>query len=78
MRDFIEFVAFAFVGILAVTGLFVGLVASVDYLDCRGFERGTGVETRWTWGCYAQVDGQWVPKKYVFGEAAELRVKAGD
>lgn len=75
MRDFMEIfvplMLFLVVFILSI----VALVATVDYLDCRGFETGTGIETKWAWGCYANVGGQWVPKKYAFGDAHELRIK---
>jgi hypothetical protein len=53
----------------------LSMVAGTDYLDCRGFQTGTGIETKWEWGCYAKVDGQWVPKQYVFGKANEIRLK---
>lgn len=49
--------------------------AGIDYLDCRGFQKGTGIETRYEWGCYANVDGRWVPKAYAFGSANEFRIK---
>ena len=75
MRDFMEF----FVPLLLMLGvlliLLVGVFVSVDYLDCRGFNKGTGIETKWSWGCYANVDGKWVPKAYAFGNAHEVRVK---
>ena len=70
---------------LVVTGVILaaavvtilGLVGGIDYLDCRGFAKGTGIETQWSWGCYAKVDGQWIPKQYVFGTANEIRLKDG-
>lgn len=61
-------------GVVVFAGLFA-VIVGVDWLDCRGFARGTGIETRWEWGCYASVDGKWVPKKYAFGDAHEVRVK---
>jgi hypothetical protein len=73
--DMFAFFATFFVGVFfLLLGLF-GIVVGADYLDCKGFHRGTGIETRWEWGCYAKVNGQWVPKKYAFGDAHELRVK---
>ena len=57
--------------VLAIAALFAGL----DYLDCAGFQSGTGIETRWRWGCYAKQDGAWMPKEFVFGKANELRIK---
>lgn len=75
-QDLMEFFApFFLIGavlIFVVTGLAVGL----EMLDCSGFARGTGYETRWAWGCYAKVGNEWVPKDYVFGKAQELRLKA--
>lgn len=53
----------------------ISLVAGVDYLNCRGFQSGTGIETRYEWGCYAKVGDKWVPKAYAFGDAHELRIK---
>jgi hypothetical protein len=65
-----------FVGLIAaVLGGIFALVVAVDYLDCQGFNKGTGIETRWHWGCYAKVDDQWVPKQYAFGSAHEVRIK---
>lgn len=61
-------------GALGLGAIFV-FVTTISYLDCRGFANGTGIETRWAWGCYANVDGRWVPSKYVFGETNEIRVK---
>ena len=75
MNDFLEFfipsIIFLIVLFCSIGGFFVG----ADYLDCRGFEKGTGIETRWEWGCYAKVDGKWIPKSYVFGQANEVRIK---
>jgi len=66
-----------FVAMIAVLlgGVFAFAVI-VDKLDCGGFERATGIETRWEWACYAKVDGKWIPKKFVFGDANELRIKS--
>lgn len=69
----IAFVALIFGGIVWCVAC---LVAALDYADCRGFQSGTGIETKWRWGCYAKVDGQWVPKAYAFGDVNELRIKA--
>lgn len=60
--------------VLFLGGVFA-ILATVDYLDCRGFGAATGMSTRWEWSCYANVGDKWVPKKYVFGEANEVRVK---
>lgn len=79
MRDFMDFVMevilpVAILAIVAIVMLF-SLIAITDYVDCAGFQNGTGIETRWSWGCYAKVNGEWVPKDYVFGKAHELRFK---
>jgi hypothetical protein len=47
--------------------------ALADYIKCSGFERSTGITTLWNFGCYANVDGKWVPQEYVYGNAHELR-----
>lgn len=60
---------------VAVLGGFATIFGGIDYLSCRGFANGTGIETRYEWGCYAKVNGKWVPKAYVFGSAHELRMK---
>lgn len=75
MGDLIEFLVFMVVCIVVVCVGLVGVVCLVDYLSCIGFAQGTGIETRWSWGCYANVGGEWVPSKYVFGQAHELRVR---
>ena len=62
--------------VIALVALAIGGTAiSTSYLSCRGFANGTGIETRWEWGCYAKVDGKWVPSQYVFGAANEVRLK---
>lgn len=75
MRDLLEFLIPMFLVVLLIIFAAVGLIAGLDYLDCRGFHQGTGIETRWSWGCYAKVEGQWVPKDYAFGKVNELRLK---
>lgn len=79
MRDFYEDVVipcfFIFGGLAVLAGLFTVFIAAWDYTDCKGFNKGTGIETRWWWGCYANVEGQWVPKDYAFGKVNELRLK---
>lgn len=79
MRDIVSFcvevlLPLALMAAIGLGGL-AGLMAGWDYLDCKGFSNGTGIETRWWWGCYANVEGQWVPKDYAFGKAHELRLK---
>ena len=75
MRYLIEDVLPPFLFVLAVLMLAFGILSGGDYLSCRGFQQGTGIETRWFWSCYAKMDGVWVPKDYVFGSAKELRLK---
>jgi len=74
MRDFFE-IMFVTVTVLAVAlvGVF-GIICVVDYTTCKGFAT-TGYETRWHFGCYAKVDGTWMPKEYVYGSAQEIRIK---
>lgn len=75
MSDFLEF--FAIIGSVIAFAIvtIIGLIAGTDYLDCRGFEQGTGIHTKWAWGCYAEVNGKWIPKDYAFGDVHELRIK---
>lgn len=76
MDDFLGPLVFMIALMLLVfLGIF-GIVTTIEYVDCLGFESGTGIKTKWAWGCYAEVDGKWVPKQYAFGDAHELRVKA--
>ena len=75
MRDSFEIVLSVAAIVAAVFLLSIGLVGGINYLDCRGFQNGTGIETRWSWSCYAKMDGAWVPKDYVFGAVKELRLK---
>ena len=75
MNDMLEFFVVFGIAIAVIFGGIFGLYATVDYMACRGFAKGTGMETRWEWGCYAKVDGKWVPKEFVFGNAHDLRVK---
>jgi hypothetical protein len=75
MSDFIAVSIALFLAMIVVFAFIVTAWASVDYLDCSGFERGTGIKTRWSFGCYAEVNGKWVPKQYAFGDAHEVRVK---
>jgi hypothetical protein len=56
------------------------VIFGLDYIgksiDCGGFERATGIETRMAgFSCYAKVDGKFVPAAFVFGKARELRIK---
>lgn len=75
MRDLLASLVVTVLAVGLIFGSIIGFIASVDYLDCRGFREATGYETRWHWGCYAKHEGRWVPKAYVFGDANELRVK---
>lgn len=75
MNDLVEFLIFIIILFAVVVGIFFVLIVGVDYLDCKGFKAGTGFETKWEWGCYAKVDGKWIPKKYVFGDVNEVRIK---
>lgn len=75
MKEFFEVFFFVVVAVIIVIGGIAGIVGAVDYLDCVGFESATGTNTRWRFECYAEIDGKWVPKKYIFGDAYELRLK---
>ena len=78
MDDFFEDIRFLFVFLLFIFGVVLligGLVVSVNYASCKGFESGTGIETKWKFGCYANVNGEWLPAEYVFGDVNELRIK---
>lgn len=73
-NDFFDFFLPLIFFVVVIIGGGSALLIGVDYLDCRGFAE-TGYEVKWNWGCYAKVDGKWLPKKYVFGEANEIRLK---
>lgn len=60
---------------LVFLGAICGLIVTVSYLDCSGFRDGTGIETRWAWGCYVKHEDQWVPKDYYFGKVLEHRIE---
>ncbi len=75
LDDLLDFFVPLAIVVLVLGGATIAIVAGIDYLSCRGFSKGTGIDTRWEWGCYANVDGKWVPSEYVFGKAKELRIK---
>jgi hypothetical protein len=78
MDDFIDLLKYLSVFLLFVISIFafIGvLTISISYASCKGFESGTGIETKWKFGCYANVDGNWIPADYVFGDVNELRIK---
>jgi hypothetical protein len=56
----------------------VGIFSGIDYTDCHYFEKATGNKTKWSFGCYVEMDGKYVPKKYFYGDVNELRIKAKD
>jgi hypothetical protein len=74
MKDFFTFVGSILVFAIVVVSLIVGIASGIDYLECQGFKN-TGYETKWEWSCYANVDGHWVPRAFVFGNAQEVRLK---
>ena len=77
LRELLGVLGFFASAILLLSLMVAAGVTGVDYLNCSGLQTGTGIPTRWSWGCYAQVNGRWVPSKYVFGDAHELRIKDG-
>lgn len=64
-----------FAALVVVVALAIGLVAGINFIHCTGFESGTGIKTKWRFGCYAFHDGKWMPSDHVFGNANELRIK---
>lgn len=59
-------------------GSVIGMAWLVTYIHCSSFAEGTGYPTKQVkLSCYAQVDGKWVPKNYVFGRANEIRIQQG-
>jgi len=76
MRDFIEMIV-VIGGAMAIIFFAVCVpVYIADRVDCSGFQEATGIETQYSGlKCYAKVDGKFVPKEYVFGNAIEARVK---
>lgn len=79
MRDLMDFCIEVMLPLTAIfaaiVGAVLGLVVLITYLDCSGFREGTGIETRWAWGCYVKHEGEWVPKDYYFGRVLEHRIK---
>ena len=64
MENFKELVVILGTIILTVGTAVGGAITAVEYLTCKGFET-TGVETKFSFGCYAKVGDQWVPKSQV-------------
>ena len=85
MRYFFDDVivpAFVVIAIVAaMLCLIFGIAIAGDAYSCAGFSKATGYETKYKGlACYAKVDGKYVPSKFVFGYAVELRgdaVKVG-
>jgi len=75
LREFFTILGCIFAFMAGAAILITGVWVAIDYTQCRGFQQGTGIETKWTWGCYAKVGERWVPAQYVFGDAKELRLK---
>jgi hypothetical protein len=57
-----------------ISAPFLGIWLGVDYFDCVSF-RSTGYQTKWNWGCYANVDGQWQPLYRALTPSQELRLR---
>lgn len=80
MSDFWDFLCEFILPFGIVMGIIAGgggIIYTADRIDCSGFETATGTKTEYHgFTCYAQVQGQWVPKQYVFGDAHEVRLKA--
>ena len=78
MDDFIDAVKFFFVFgffVILIFAIFIIGGFALSSAQCKGFEEGTGIETKWKFGCYANVNGNWLPAEYVFGDVNELRIK---
>jgi hypothetical protein len=79
MRDFIEDVVLPIVAGVVAMVLIICVICFIwyvtSYFDCKGFAKGTGYQTKFEWGCYANVNGKWMPQQYVYGSAHELRMK---
>jgi hypothetical protein len=77
MREAIEMMF----GVVAIVGgvmtIVFALIYGFDRYDCAAFERATGVETKYEFGCYAKQNGKWVPKEYVFGKKVKAEVSGG-
>jgi hypothetical protein len=75
MSFFTECALPLFAAFLAVLLLTLGFGFGLTYLDCMGFGAGTGMKTRFAWGCYVETKDGWVPKEYAFGAAHEVRLR---
>ena len=80
MNLFREFFLEFFLPFLCIIAGAMGLVCGAlyvgDRIDCPGFAEGTGLQTRYQGlDCYVKLGDAWVPKKYVFGDAHELRIQ---
>ena len=63
--------------IVVFISLLFGAAYGLVVWECNGMNAVTGLDTRVDGGvCYANVDGKWVPGKFVFGTAHEVRIKA--
>lgn len=69
MDDLIEFVVIALIPIVLFGGAIFGIAVGVEAYSCRTFSQATGIETKYNFGCYALLEGKWVPKEYVYGNA---------
>jgi hypothetical protein len=76
--DGLKAVSFIFLLVVCVTLASLGVVSAIDYTDCHYFGKATGNKTKWSFGCYVEMDGKYVPKKYFYGDVNELRIKEKD
>jgi len=74
-REFWEVIAPVIVFIVALFAAVIGGFVGIDYLGCRGFGEATGRNVQYAFGCYVEINGQYVPREYVYGAAHELRHK---
>jgi hypothetical protein len=77
-REFCEFFKFWLPPIAIIVGglsILAAFLFTMDYYQCQGFSNATGRSVRYSWGCYVEVQGEYVPKEYVYGKAHELRHK---
>jgi hypothetical protein len=75
VRDVIELLIPIFIILVGGMVFFVVLFMGIDYATCKGFGAATETSVRYSFGCYVEVDGKFVPREYVYGNAHELRHK---
>lgn len=75
LEEFLEIFGMVLLLCAIVVAVALGTFFSVDAYQCHGMGRATGLETRWDGACFVHTKDGWVPSKFAFGDAHELRIK---